>query len=445
MAMRVRGWLGVFLLIGATTAVRADGTTLQEDIKPGDCFRYEIALDITGKMKVQRDNKIEDLPIRATARHEFVERTENPDAVGGIGMAVRHYQTATSTSESAGERTTRTLSAERRLIVAKRNARGTLHYSPTGPLSREELDLVAEHFDTLCLPALLSGQELNPGQSWAIRPEAAEHACLFDGLIKNELVGKLVEVTNGVAVFTIEGKAEGIEYGAHAKLTIAAKGKFDVASKRITELTWEQHDQRDLGPASPATELKASVTIKRTVVAEEPQELSSETRVKIPASNGSVPEDMIRLQYAAPAGQYRFQYARDWHIVGRTRDHLVMRLLDRGEFTAQATITTWKKADPGQHTAPAEFKGVLNQLPNWQAEQILADGEVPAGAGRWLYRVTAQGKQDGIAVVQSFYLLAGPTGEQVAVTVVTRQEKAVTLGERDRDLVKSIEVGTPAK
>ncbi|MCZ2340871.1 MAG: hypothetical protein LC104_03640 [Bacteroidales bacterium] len=445
MTMCVRGWLGIIVLMGAITTGRAEGVTLHEDVKPGECFQYEITLNIAGKMKVQRDNKTEDLPIRATARHEFVERTESPAATGGIGMAVRHYQTATSTSETAGERTVRSLSAERRLIVAKRNAQGSLHFSPNGPLSREELDLVAEHFDTLCLPALLPDQELNPGQSWTIRPEAAEHACLFDGLIKNELVGKLVAVANGVAEFTITGQAEGIEYGARAQLTITAKGKFDMATKRMTELSWEQIDQRELGPASPATELKATVTLKRTALADVPETLSAAARAKVPAADATVPDAMTQLHYAMPSGQYRFQYARNWHIVGRTRDHLVMRLLDRGEFTAQATITNWKKADPGQHTTPAEFKGVLNQLPNWQAEQILNDGEIPTSAGRWLYRVTAQGKQDGLAVVQSFYLLAGPNGEQVAVTVVTRQEKAVTLGSRDLDLVQSIVLGQPTK
>lgn len=445
MTMQVCSWLGVIVLIGTATVVQAEGVTLHEDVKPGQCYQYEIALDIVGKMKVQRDSKTEELPIRATARHAFVERTESPAASGGVGMTARYYQKATSTSESAGERTVRTLSAERCLIVAKRNAQGSLHYCPNGPLSREELDLVAEHFDTLCLPALLPGQELNPGQTWAIRSEAVEHACLFDGLIQNELVGKLLSVTDGVAAFSIEGQAEGVEYGAHAKLTIAAKGKFDIATKRITELTWEQFDQRDLGPASPATELKASVTLKRTLVQDEPKELSADARAKIPSANATVPETMTLLHYAAPSGHYRFAYARDWHIVGRTRDHLVMRLLDRGGFTAQATITKWKKADPGQHTAPAEFKGVLNQLPNWRAEQILADGEIPATTGRWLYRVTAQGKQDGIPVVQSFYLLAGPNGDQVAVTVVARQEKATTLGNRDLDLVKSLKLGQPAQ
>lgn len=442
MMVRVRYSIGLLFLVLSATAVRADGVALGEEVKPGDCFRYEIGLVVEGKLKVQRDGKIEDLPVRATAKHIFAERTETPDAAGGVGMAVRQYENATSASETAGEKSERSLAAERRLIVAKRNNQGSLHYSPAGPLTREELELVAEHFDTLCLPALLPGQELNPGQSWAVRAEAVQHACLFEGLIKHALVGKLVEVKDGVASFTIEGTAEGIEYGAHARLTIAAQGTFDVATKRITKLTWEQYDQRDLGPASPATEIKATVTIQRAVLPEEPKELNADARQAIPASDATIPAAMTQLRYLDSNGRFHFRYGRDWHVVGRTRDHLVLRLLDKGDFTAQATLTTWKKSASGQHSSPDEFKRVLAQLPNWQPEKILVDAEQPHSDGHWLYRLTAAGQQDGIAVVQSFYLLAGPTGDQVAITVVARQEKSAALGTRDLELVKSIAFGS---
>jgi hypothetical protein len=49
---------------------------------------------------------------------------------------------------------------------------------------------------------------------------------------------------------------------------------------------------------------------------------------------------------------------------------------------------------------------------------------------------------EGVAVVQSFYLLAGPEGEQIAVTVAAKPDKLKAIGSRDLDLVNSIEFGT---
>ncbi len=441
MTHRLRPWLNLLAVLAAGGPALAQ-VKLADEVKPGDSFRYEIALTVDGKMKVERDGKVEAIPLRAKASHAFLERVAAADAQGGVGRALRHYQTAASESDVGTEKSKRELSADRRLIVAQRMRDKSLHFSPDGPLYREELELVAEHFDTLCLPTLLPGKELKPGDTWPVGPEATQHACLFDGLIKAELIGKLLDVTDGAARFEITGKAEGIESGAHARLTIAAKGKYDMASHRLVELTWEQTDERDQGPASPASEVKATIALKRTPLTEEPKELSADVRAKVPA-DGQVPELALRLRYADPNGRYQFTYPRDWHVIGRTRDHLVLRLLEKGEFVAQATLTTWKKADPGHHANPEEFKKLLGQLPGWEPEEVLADGPIPTDPDRWLYRISARGKQDGLAVVQTFYLLAGPAGDQVAVTVLARQEKAAKVGTRDLMLVNAVEF--PAK
>lgn len=440
MSSRTRGWLGAVALGFAASAAPAQQVTLAEDVTPGTFSRFDITLAVEGRLKVVRDEKPEAVPLKAKAAHSILEQVEAADAKGGVGTAVRLYLAAASESEVGTEKSRRELGNDRRLIVAKRSADGTLHYSPDGPLFREELELVAEHFDTLCVPALLPGKPVSPGETWPVGPEAAQHACLFEGLIKNELVGKFVEAKDGVAKFTITGKAEGLECGANARLTISAAGTFDLVTKRVVELVWEQYDDRDQGPANPATEVKATVTLKRTPLADKPKELADAApRAKLP-DDGKIPDILLALRYADPAGRYGFVHHRDWRVVGRTRGHLVLRLVEKGEFAAQATVTGWQKAAPGHHTSPAEFKAVLGKLPGWEVEGAMEEGDVPTDPGRWLYRVAGRGKQDGLPVVQLFYLLAGPDGDQVAVTVVAQPEKAAKLSPKDLMLVNAIEL-----
>ncbi|MFO0847096.1 MAG: hypothetical protein U0871_00860 [Gemmataceae bacterium] len=438
MRVRIRPALGLLALVATAGHAAAQGVNLTDPVKPGDCFKYEISLAVEGKLKVDRDGKPDAIPLAARAAHTFVERVEAVEARGGVGKALRHYATAGSESAVGAERGKRDLGADRKLIVAQRTADGSLHFSPDGPLGRDELELVAEHFDTLVLPALLPGKEVKPGDAWPVGPEATQHACHFEGLIKGDLAGKLTEVKDGAAAFTITGIAEGVETGAVVKVSVTAAGKFDVASGRITELKWEQTDDRGQGPASPASEVKAVISLKRTPLAEEPKELGPDARAKLPA-DGKPTDVLTQLRYADPAGRYQFVYARDWHVVGRTGDHLVLRLLDKGEFTAQATVTVWKKAAAGQHATPAEFQEAVAKLPGWQAEEVLADGPVSTDPGRWLYRLTARGRQDGLPVVQTFFLLAGSSGDQLAVTILARAEKAAQVGTRDLALTNAIE------
>jgi hypothetical protein len=46
-----------------------------------------------------------------------------------------------------------------------------------------------------------------------------------------------------------------------------------------------------------------------------------------------------------------------------------------------------------------------------------------------------------VPVVQTFYLLAGPQGDQVAVTVAAKPDKTKAIGSRDLNLVNAIDFG----
>ncbi len=429
--------LPLLVLLVSAAPGRADGpVVLAEAPAVGDLCRTELTLSVMGKMKVDRDGKPDAVPVTATAVHTFAERVEVVGPGGRPERVVRHYAEAKSAGETGVERSTRALSGDRRVVVAARTPGGTLHYSPAGPLSREELDLVAEHFDTLALAGLLPPTPVAVGNTWPVPPDVARALLHLDGVVKADLVGTLTGLTAGEATFIVSGTAEGVENGGTVKAKVTAAGTFDRAAKRLAKLKWEQADERGQGPASPAMDLAATVTLTRAAAAE-PTELAA-GRAAVPADGKPTPV-MLLLRYADPAGRYAFVYPRDWRVVGRTADHLTLRLVDGGKFVAQATVTAWKAAPPGKHSSPEEFRATLGKLPGWAPTGVTADGEVPTDAGRWLYRVGTTGTQDGQPVAQAFYLLAGPHGDQVAVTVVCRADARDALGARDAALVNGVE------
>jgi hypothetical protein len=414
----------------------AQTVNLTEAAAPGDCSRYTVELALTGNLLVTQDNGRQPIRLEAKARHRFTERTLAVEHNLPVKSA-RHYDEAVASAVVGGDKFDRTLAADRRLVVAQMTAEGAHCYCPAGPVTRDELDLVTEHFNPQCLPGLLPGREVKPGDVWDIGNPAVQAACLFDGLIANKLAGKLVEVKDGLAVFAIQGTAEGIEQGAKVSLNVTATGKFDPASKRVVELVWKQKDEREQGPVNPASQVEATVTLRREPFPAPPAELADAALAGVP--RGDPPAFLTHLRYADPKGRYQFVYPRDWHVTGQTDPHLVLRLIDRGEFVAQATVTVWKKADPGKHTPVEEFKKAVAESPGWVAVRVLEDGEQPTDGGRWLYRLCAEGRMGELPVVQSFHLLAGPQGDQVVVTLAMRPEKLRAVGTRDVGLVNAIE------
>jgi hypothetical protein len=306
-------------------------------------------------------------------------------------------------------------------------------------MTREELELVGEHFDTLAIGALLPGKAVAQGDQWKIEPKVAQAVCLFEGLIEHELTGKLVEVNAEMALIQIVGKAKGIENGAMVSLTIEGKLTFDRKANLIKQIEWKQKDKRDQGPASPEAEVESTTVVNRILLSEEPKELNNEVIGKIPAGE-EVPGIVKQVLKEDAKGRYRLLHSREWHAVGQTDFHLVMRLLDRGDFVAQATITAWKNATPGKHLSPEDFEKLVMNPQVWTPERILDKQEIPGDNDKWIYRITAKGDLDGEKVVQNFFVIADKNGNQVIVTFTMKQGNLARLGTKDLAFVSSIEM-----
>jgi hypothetical protein len=322
--------------------------------------------------------------------------------------------------------------------VVQRGKDQALTYCTAGPLTREELDLTAGQFDSSAVTGILPGKEVKVGETWKVPSSVVQALCNFEGLTEHTLTGKLESVTKETATFTLAGAATGIDLGAIAKVKIEAKGKFDLNSKRLIGLEWIQKDERDQGPVSPATVVKSTTLLRRKVI-EQPAALSDVALVSVPPGE-TPPAPLTQLDYRDPQRRFAFVYPREWHVTAQTKNHLVMRFMDRGDFVAQVTVTPWKKAEKGKHLSAEEFKQAMNDTAGWEPDKELQAGEVPADNGRWTYRYSVLGQMDGVAAVQNFYLVATPGGEQMILVFTLTPKQADKLGARDLSLVGGLEV-----
>jgi hypothetical protein len=435
---RYTGVLVVAVL--AAGAARAESYSLAEAPPANESFAIHLSFSLSGEMTVVQDGQPAKLKLAAKAEHNFRERVLAVQKdLPLVTKAARFYDDARAAITVGGNQSQRTLRADRRLVVAQRPQDTLLCYSPQGSLTREEIETVGEHFDTLALGGLLPGKEVAVGDTWKVGNAAAQALCLFEGLIETDLTGKLTEVKNGEALISVTGSARGIELGAQAKITVTATVKFDLNRKRLTLIEWKQKDDRDQGPASPALTAEATTTLTRKAI-EEPKELTDVALAGVP-QGFDVPAALTQVAMRDVKNRFDLNAGRDWQVVSQTDSRLVLRLLDRGDFVAQATFTPWAKADAGKHMDSKDFKEQMLQSPGWQAEDVLQEGDLPnQPVGRYVYRLTARGEMEGTKVVQCFYLVAGPKGDQVVVAFTLKQTQVNKLGARDLELVEGLEL-----
>jgi len=434
--MRWQTLAGVALLVAAPA--QAKDYTLSETLKPGDCFRVRLTMKLAGQMRFQRDGKMLPVELSAAAEHEFPERTLVVGKNGTPEKVARFYDKAGATITVGKDRTERALRTERRLVVAQRYKDVPLVYCLAGPLFRQELELTSEHFDTLHLTGLLPGKAVAVGATWKVSNSVAQALCNFEGLTGQELTCKLEQADDKEARVSVKGTATGIDVGAQVKMTVDAVYHFDLSAGRLTSMDWKQKDEREQGPASPATTVETTTKLTRSSIAQ-PASLSDEALTAVPKGE-EVPPQMLQLDYQDAKGRFDLLYGREWHLVSRSDEHTVMRLMDRGDFVVQVTITPWPPAPKGKsHLSAEEFKKAMNETPGWQPDNEVQAGEVPTEQGRWVYRLSMQGRLNGLEVVQNFYVVAHEDGRQVVLAFTMTPKQAERIGTRDLSLVGSLD------
>lgn len=435
MFVRCLGSLTCVLLLVPVS--RAEPLTIRETIKPGDCFQVQLEMKLTGQLQLNRQGTPVNLNLSAAGSLGLTEKVLTVTGEGLSEKVARIYDNARATITVDKDRSERTLRPERRLIVAQRHKDIHLVYAPSGALTRDELDLAGHHMDTLFLVGLLPEKPVEVGGTWKIPNHVVQALCAYEGLTEKDLTAKLEEAKDQVALVSIQGSATGIDNGALVKSKVEATAKFDLTGKRLIHLEWKQTDEREQGPVNPRSTTQTWWTLTRKPI-EVPPSLSEVALVVVPG-NFTPPETMTVLEHRDAQGRFKAVYARDWHLVGNTPSHLVLRCLDRGDFLGQVTVAPWTTPN-GKRMTPEEFKLAMSKLPGWEVEQELQAGEVP-GMDRYVYRLSLAGKMDGIPVVQNFYLVGGKTEQQQVIVTFTMSPKQVEkFGVRDLSFVGSLEV-----
>lgn len=422
----------------STSAAFAQGVNLTEAPLAQQCVRNELTMELEGKILVRQGEKENSFPHKASAKHVFMERYLEVN--GSIcDKAARFYTSAESLIRFNNDAPSkRALRPERRFLVAQRLQGQMVSFNPNGPITREEMELT-EHLDTLAVAGLLPNKTVEVGKSWPIPNAVVAALCDFGGLTNHNLEGKLEGVKGNLAQVKIVGNANGINLGAQVAMIINARLDFDVKAQRIVYLEWNETDARHQGPVTPALNADVTVKLTRTPI-EEPAELNKFALVPIPTTETPA-VNLTNLQHLDAKKRFSLNHARAWHVVSpEDSPQLVMRLVERGEFIAQVTLTPWKKADPKNAMTLDAFAELTAKTPGWATDKEIERKtlDAPAKGHQVVHRVAASGELESVRTVQYFYLIVGSSGEQMIATFSVVPTLVQRLGSRDLELVREI-------
>ncbi len=424
-------------IVWAATVYSAETYDLTPELKTGQFQQVQAAIEVRGDLLVKaEEGGQQKLPIVVTGKVAYDERLLAVSTSQKARRAIRHYHEATAEIKVGQGLASPKLNPERRLIVAQTDEDGTpLLFSPQGPLSRDDLDLVDILGNSLALPGVLPNRPLQIGESWTLDRDPLALLLGLDVITQRDVQGTLDKVDGQTAILAIEGTAEGGAEGVVSKVEIRAKANFDLTRRAVTWLAANVRERREIGQAEPGFEV-----IARLRLALSPQSHSDALDDQtLDSLTLTADAGLTLLELHPQRGGFRLIHDRRWRVMVDRHDVCVLRCVDRGDLIAQCNISELADAEPGKRMVLEVFQEQVLQSLTGSAGQISEASQNTTDEGQRVLRVRAVGVASEVPIVWLFYHVSNDQGRQAAVSFTMESEMQERFAEGDRTLVESFQ------
>lgn len=376
------------------------------------------------------------LALKVESELAFIERVTASNAAGQTGRAVRRITRAASAVNGEVRPMSSALRAEVALLVAEVHAKGNVAvYSPLGPLTRSELEIVQGPGDPLTLGGLLPDAPVVIGGRWKVSDSAARSLSGYDLIVSNGLEATLESADPARAKVRLRGEVRGSALGGEGTMACDGSFTFDRKAGLLDRLTFDRAETRRPGPVEGGLDMKSTLTVTRAI-AEIPDELTDAALDRVVLNPGPGRDDLL---LNGVGGKYSLRHDRDWHIVWDDPRLTVLKRVEGGRAVAQCNLAVGPNAGKGKHQDPAQFRDDVRKGLGSRFVQFLGSGDVEGNpAGGFRYKVGVQGRQGELPVVWFYYLIAGPEGDQVLATFTLAGSQAASFGDRDETLIGTL-------
>ena len=444
---------GLVICIGlaagfAGRASAAERFELREE--PADArVRYvAVELSVNGKL-FPEPGPDKAIKLAVEARFEYGERRlEGTGREAQSLRAIRHYNLAKATIEAGDQTSISTLRKSQRLVVAQGQSEGIDLFSPSGPLTYAEQELLRAPGDSLAVLGLLPTSAVEEKETWKAADWVLPLLTGIEVVEKGEIECQLESASATEARIRFKGEVIGATVGAAAALRVDGQYLYDRSQRLISQVEWAQTEKRAIGAVSPGLDVTARSKIVRSV-AERPVHLIDRDLADLPLE----PNDANRLlMFDAPAWNVRFYYDRHWHLFHQNSDMALLRLLDKGGLIAQCNIKRIATAEPGKHLSREQFQADIERALGENFQEIVQTETLKLKEGLFVERVVvvgtvprknAKNEPEPAPMQWIYYLVANPDGRQVSFVFSVDPAQIKELDSRDLSIVAGLEFLSP--
>lgn len=402
--------------------------------------RVEATVEVGGDLKVIEADQPQRLPINLSARLAYHEKTlEVSSLAGGTTRSLRAYSAPIVSLQVGNQDFSPALRDDRRLIVAEVGADSTM-FSPLGPLTRDELDLIDQPGNTLLLDRLLPDGPVAVGDTWKHSPELIATLLGIDAVKSTDVTSKLLEVAGDIARIDLTGDVSGAVGGVATEIDVTGRYQFNLTTGRIVWFGLLLKEERAVGHIGPGVDWTAKLQMTIQPGGSSPELVAAALGgLPLRATPGST-----LLVYDSPNGGWQFLHDRKWFTVSDTGNIAILQRVDRGELVAQCKISTLE-GTPSDITI-GRFQNDIQRGLDKSFKRFVSASQRTNSAGYQEYNVVVEGsvpvtldkQEQELPIHWIYYLLSDGQGRRLVVAFVVEASLLERFGGADRELLDSL-------
>lgn len=254
----------------------ADGGEI--DLTPrhrrGQLVRVSSVYEVAGSLTVTGPDKPTKAPLIVSSTSKYEERMLTSEFPGSTGKnrdrprrrSVRYYSPLKAKLVINGEEIRPELRAERSLIAVSLDNGGLTMHSPSGPLTREELDLVQWPGDSLASDALLPRQPVSVGDKWEVDETLLGALLNISSVGQIAVTAELMEANGDFARIEAVGVVHGTVDGTATTIDIKSRCYFDLRNRIVQSVQLVLNEKRKIGEVTPGVEAVSKIKVKFTPI-----------------------------------------------------------------------------------------------------------------------------------------------------------------------------------
>ena len=427
-----------WLSMAMPPAWAADTYQLRSPLVAGSHQQVKVVVETSGQLKLNADgSEVKRLPITAEANLAYVERLLAAGASGSSVKVVRSYAQADAKIRLRDTELTHRLRDDRRLAISQSDDKQAASFSPLGPLTREELELIDAPGSGLALAALLPMRVVKVKQSWQQPDWAMARLLGLDIVNQHDVTGTLTEVKDNLAVVSLQGKVAGAVGGVTSEIELTGKLNLDLKQRAVTWLALGYTENRAIGHAQPGFETTTKLRMVLGPI-RPAAELNDQALANLPtkAAAGST-----LIDFTAESAGFRLAHDRRWHVMVDRHDATVLRLVDRGDLIAQCNISRLPQLPQGEQLTLEAFQDDVKKTLDKNFGQIVEASQETASeadGGLRVLRVVVSGSTADLPIQWTYYHLSNQAGHRAALVFTIEGNLVERFAQIDRELVSAL-------